>query len=79
MDSEELDRWIEGQFLLFDAKLLKLCTMDEGVRRIRLTSDLVSRLTPLGYFDPPFLVISSVLRWAPLGSPRSKTERTICI
>lgn len=52
-DSDELDRLIKGQFLLFDVTLLNLCTIDEGVRGIILTSKLVSRLTSLGYFDPP--------------------------
>ena len=40
----ELDRWIEGQFFFFDIKLLNLRTMDEGVKSIRLTSNLICKL-----------------------------------
>ena len=53
MDLDELDCWIEGQFFLFDIKSLKSWTMDEEVRDIRLTSNLICRLAPLGSFGPP--------------------------
>ena len=53
MDSDELDRFIEGLFSLFDIELLNLWTIDEEVRGIRLTSNLKCRLAPLGSFDPP--------------------------
>ena len=42
-----------GSILLFYIKPLNLWTMDEWVRGIRLVSNLISRLAPLGSFDRP--------------------------
>lgn len=56
MDSDELDRWIKGQFFLLDIKLLNLWTTDEGVKCIKLTSNLICRLASLGSFGPSLTV-----------------------
>lgn len=48
--------WIVGLmifFIFFYIKLLKLWTMDAGVKGIGLTLDLISKLAPLESFNPP--------------------------
>ena len=74
MDSDELDRWIESQFFLFDINLLNLWTTDEEVRGIRLTSNLIYRLAPLGSFGSP----PSHDQWGlTLGPTRQSAPKTI--
>ena len=49
-DPGKTDRWIDRQVFLFDIKLSKYWTRNEGVRAIRLTLNLICRLAPLESF-----------------------------
>ena len=61
----------------FDIKSFNLWTTDEGIGSIRLTSNLISRLAPLGSFDPPLSQDKYCPSWASLSSPHCKTVRTV--
>ena len=76
IDQYGLDRWIDGQFLLFYIKLLNLWTTYQWARGIILTLNLIFRLALLKSFDPT-IARSMGHRQTSLGGMQYKTVMTI--